>query len=141
MGEKEPDPETLSLVEEQLKVGKRTVERGRVVVRTHVDTRDAVAEATLHHDEVRVERVPMGVRVEAAPPVREEDGVLIVPVLEERIVVTKELILKEELRITKWRHEERFREPVRLRSERAEVERLDGPVPGPNEDGGDDDHG
>jgi stress response protein YsnF len=58
--------------------------------------------------------------------VREEDGVLIVPVLEERLVVTTELILKEEIRITKKDRTEIVREPVRLRSERVEIERLEG---------------
>ena len=57
---------------------------------------------------------------------REEDGVLIVPVLEERLVVTTELVLKEEIRITKRSRTELVREPVTLRSERAEVERLEG---------------
>jgi len=75
---------------------------------------------------VSVERVPVGRPVEAAPPVREEDGVLIVPVLEERLVVTTQLILKEEVRITKRSRTEQVREPVTLRSERAEVERLEG---------------
>jgi stress response protein YsnF len=58
--------------------------------------------------------------------VREEDGVLIVPVLEERLVVTTELVLKEEIRITRKSRTETVREPVRLRSERAEVERREG---------------
>jgi stress response protein YsnF len=70
--------------------------------------------------------VPIGRPVEVAPQVREEDGVLIVPVLEERLVVTTELVLKEEIRITKKSRTEMVREPVRLRSERVEVERLEG---------------
>ena len=70
--------------------------------------------------------MPVGRPVEAAPQVREEDGVLIVPVLEERLVVTTELILKEEIRIIKKSRTEMVREPVRLRSERVEVERLEG---------------
>jgi predicted nucleic acid-binding protein len=64
--------------------------------------------------------------VEAAPSVREEDGVLIVPVIEERLVVTTELVLKEVIRITKKSRTEIVREPVRLRSERVEIERLQG---------------
>jgi uncharacterized protein (TIGR02271 family) len=122
-------PERLELVEERLEVGKREVERGRVVVRTRVETREAVAEADLRQEEVSVERVPVGRVVEAPPPVREEDGVLIVPVLEERLVVTTGLVLVEEIRITKRSRTERVREPVTLRSERAEVERLEGRGP------------
>ena len=119
-------PDRLELVDEQLEVGKREVERGRVIVRTRVDTREEIAEAALRQEEVSVERVPVGRPVEAAPPVREEDGVLIVPVLEERLVVTTRLVLKEEVRITRKSRTETVRQPVTLRSERAEVERLEG---------------
>ena len=122
-------PERLVLVEERLEVGKRAVERGRVVVRTRVETREEVVEVDLRREEVEVERVPAGRPVEAPPPVREEDGVLIVPVLEERLVVTTELVLKEEIRITRRSRIEHVREPVTLRSERAEVERLEGRGP------------
>src|SRR4051794_41617274 len=94
-------PDHIELVEERLEVGKREVERGRVVVRTRVDSREEIAEAALRQEEVSVERVPVGRPVEAAPPVREEDGGLIVPVLEERLVVTTQPILKEGVRITK----------------------------------------
>jgi stress response protein YsnF len=40
---------------------------------------------------------------------REEDGVLIVPVLEEQLVVTTRLVLKEELRITRKSRTETIR--------------------------------
>src|SRR3954447_1478578 len=129
-------PERLELVEERVEIGKREVERGRVVVRTRVDTREEIAEAELRQEEVSVERVPVDRPVETPPPVREEDGVLIVPVLEERLVVTTRLVLKEELRIPRKSRTELVREPVRLRSERAEVTRLEGREPdhpGPEE--------
>ena len=132
-------PERLALVEERLEIGKRQVERGRVVVRTRVDTREEIAEAELRQEEVSVERVSVGRPVETPPPVREEDGVLIVPVLEEQLVVTTRLVLKEEIRITKRSRTEHVREPVTLRSERAEVERLEGrgPLRTDNQEGGD----
>jgi uncharacterized protein (TIGR02271 family) len=126
MGETPGRDQTIELAEEELRIGKREVERGRVVVRTRVEERDEIAEAALRQEDVTVERVPIGRPVEAAPQVREEDGVLIVPVLEERLVVTTELVLKEEIRITKKSRTEMVREPVRLRSERVEVERLEG---------------
>jgi uncharacterized protein (TIGR02271 family) len=118
--------EIIELAEEQLRVSKREVERGRVVVRTRVEEREELAEAALRQEDVTVERVPIGRMIEAAPPIREEDGVLIVPVLEERLVVMTELVLKEEIRITKKSRTEIVREPVRLRSERVEIERLQG---------------
>src|SRR5215217_4037272 len=129
MGETPARDQTIELAEEELRVAKREVERGRVVVRTRVEERDEIAEAALRHEDMTVERIPVGRPVEVAPQMREEDGVLIVPVLEERLVVTTELILKEEIRITKKDRTEVVREPVRLRSERAEVERLEGRGP------------
>ena len=129
MGEIPEREETIPLAEERVEVSKREVERGRVVVRTRVEEREELAEVALRQEEVTVERVPVGRPVEAPPPVREEDGVLIVPVLEERPVVTTQLILKEEIRITRRSRTEVVREPVRLRSERAEVVRLEGRDP------------
>ena len=96
------------------------------MVRTRVEKRDEVAEIELQQEDVAVERVPLGVPVETLPAVREEDGVLIVPVVEEQLVVTTRLILKEEIRITRRSRTELVREPVRLRSERVDIERLEG---------------
>jgi uncharacterized protein (TIGR02271 family) len=123
MAEQPEREEMIPLAEERIEVARREVERGRVVVRKHVDTREEIAEAVLHQDELSVERVPVGMPVDAPPPVREEGDVLIVPVLEEQLVIQTRLILKEELRITRHRRAETFREPVRLRAERAEVVR------------------
>jgi uncharacterized protein (TIGR02271 family) len=129
MAEQPEREEMIPLAEERIEVAKRAVERGRVVVRKHVDTREEIAEAVLHQDELTVERVPLGVPVDVAPPVREEGDVLIVPVLEEQLVIQTCLILKEELRITRHRRSETFREPVRLRAERVEVAREGGRDP------------
>jgi uncharacterized protein (TIGR02271 family) len=121
-------PGLIELAEEQLDIAKREVERGRVVVRTRVEERDEVAEIELRQEDVTVERIPRGVPVETAPEMREEDGVLIVPVVEERLVVTTVLVLKEEIRITRRSRTELVREPVRLRAEQADIERLAGPA-------------
>ena len=123
------DDEVIPLAEERLRVEKREVERGRVVVRKRVETREQVAEAVLHREELSVERVPLGVPVDVPPPIREEGDVLIVPVVEEQLVVRTRLVLKEELRITRHRRAETLREPVRLRAEVAEVAREPGRDP------------
>lgn len=120
------EEQVIQLHEEQVEIRKREIERGRVVIHTHVEEREEFAEANLRQDEVTVERVPVGIPVETVPSVREEDGVLIVPVIEEQLVVQTRLILKEEIRITKRTHTELVREPVRLRAERAEVVRKEG---------------
>jgi uncharacterized protein (TIGR02271 family) len=128
MHESEP-PERIKLAEEELAIAKREVERGRVVVRTQVDEREELAEIALRREDVTVERVPAGVPVAVAPAIREEGDVLIVPILEEQLVIETRLILKEEIRITRKSRTEIVREPVRLRSQRAEVVRLEGRDP------------
>src|SRR5918994_3718735 len=122
-------PERIKLAEEELAIAKREVERGRVVVRTPVEERDELAEIALRREDVTVERVAVGLPVDVAPAVREEEGVLIVPVLEEQLVIETRLVLKEEIRITKKSRTELVRELVRLRSQRAEVVRLEGRDP------------
>jgi uncharacterized protein (TIGR02271 family) len=124
MGEIPKQDTVMPLTEERLEVGKRAVERDRLVVRTRVDVREELAAVDLRQDEVEVERVPVDRVVEASPGIHEIDGVLIVPILEERLVLTKQLVLKEELHIRTRARIEEFRQTVPLRSERAEVSRI-----------------
>ena len=116
--------ETLAVVEEALRVDKREVTAGRVRVRTQTDTVEEMARATLDEETVEVTRVPIGRDVEAAPAVRTEDGVVIIPVMEEVLVVEKRLVLKEELHIRRQVTQENVEVPVTLRKQRAVVERL-----------------
>lgn len=126
----ETEGAVIPLVREELEVGKRRVERGRVRVRKGVETREEEVAVPLIREEVEVERVPIGRPVDVAPGPRQEGDVWIVPILEEVLVVEKRLVLKEELRITRRRVEETARERVTLRTETAEVERV-GPSDGP----------
>jgi uncharacterized protein (TIGR02271 family) len=115
--------EALPIVEEHLKVDKRRVETGRVRLRTVVDERlERVAE-DLEREDVSIERVAVDQQVTQRPEIREENGVLIVPVCEEVLVIEKRLVVKEELHIRKNRHRERFEKAVPTRHMRVEVER------------------
>lgn len=118
----------VELLEEQVKVGVRQVDRARVVVETQVETRQHAVETWLDHEEVQVERVPVGMVIEAVPPIREENGVVIVPVVEERLVMRTELVLKEELRIVRTVHKQLVRQEVPLRSEHATIRREEIPA-------------
>ncbi len=55
---------------------------------------------------------------------RQEGDLLIVPVVEEVLVVEKRLVLKEELHIRRRVETESVEVPVELRRQRAEVERV-----------------
>ena len=107
-------------------MGKRRVETGRGVrVRKTVQERQAVVDEPLAKDEVRVERVKVDRTVEAPVEVRYEGDTMIVPVLEEVLVVQKRLVLKEEIRITRRRSATHAPQRVTLRSEQAQVERIE----------------
>lgn len=113
----------IPLVEEHLATGKQQVETGRVHVRTVVDEAETLVRETLRRDMVEVERVPVEREIEEIPPVREEDGVTIIPVVREIVVVEKKLILAEEVRLRRRSETEEFARPVVLKSQRAVVER------------------
>jgi uncharacterized protein (TIGR02271 family) len=113
----------IPLIEEQLIAGKRRVETGRVRVRTVVEEEERIVREQLARDHVEVERVPLDVEVDEVPPVREEDGVTIVPVVREVLVVSKKLILTEEVRLRRVTTFEESAQPVILRTQRALVER------------------
>ena len=70
-------------------------------------------------------RVPVNRLVDAVPGVRTEGDVTIVPVLEERFVIVKQLYLKEELHIRHRVETTVERVPVTLRRQTATVERVD----------------
>ena len=116
--------EVLPLVEEELRVDKRSVATGKVRVRSVVDTVEEIARADLKEERVEVTRVPIDREVEAAPPTRTEGDVTIVPVMEEILVVEKRLVLKEELHIRRRVSTETVETPITLRKERAVVERV-----------------
>ncbi|HEU4519377.1 MAG TPA: YsnF/AvaK domain-containing protein [Microvirga sp.] len=123
-----PDPEIheerIALVEEEARIDKREVVTGRVRIRTRVEEAEETVRGTLDEEVVEVERVPVDRIVDAAPAVRQDGDVTIIPVMEEVLVVEKRLVLKEELHVRRRRTQESVEVPVTLRRERVEVERL-----------------
>src|SRR4051812_10536608 len=85
------------VIAEELKIGKRVVESGRVQIIKHVDEREQVVDQPLLRDEVEIQRVPINRAVDHVVKPRQVGNTLIIPVLEEVLVVQKQLILKEEL--------------------------------------------
>ena len=89
-----------------------------------VESIEEIARAELDEEQVEVTRVHVGREVTTAPEVRTEGDVVIVPVLEEVLVVEKRLVLKEELHIRRHVSKEVFEVPITLRKQRAVVERV-----------------
>ncbi len=117
------DETRLEVKAEELVVTRKQVKGATVRVSTVTRNVEHQVDEGLAHEQVDVERVTIGRIVERMPEVREEDGVTIVPVVEEVIVVERRLILKEEVRITRRRVEARHVEAIVLRRQEAVVTR------------------
>lgn len=122
------EPLKVPVVREEVQVDKRVVDTGRGV-RIH----KTVAEHPCHideglmRDELEISHVPVDriVPLDAAPATRYEGDTLVVPILEEVLVVERRVRIKEEVRITRTRREEHHAETVMLKSEQVSVERFD----------------
>jgi uncharacterized protein (TIGR02271 family) len=110
-------------MEETARLEKKDVLTGRVRVRTLVDVEERTLEETLDTEIVDVSRVPFDTPVDRAPEVRTEGDVIIVPVVEEVLVVEKRLVLKEELHIKRRVVQEAVSVPVSVRKQHAVVDR------------------
>jgi uncharacterized protein (TIGR02271 family) len=115
----------LPVVAEELEVGKQTITTGVVRVRKLVHEREEMVDEPLLREEVQVERIPINQVIDQPVPVRHEGDTLVVPILEEVLVIEKRLMLKEELRIRKHKTEFHASQSVTLRSEEVIVERAD----------------
>jgi uncharacterized protein (TIGR02271 family) len=107
-----------------VRVTRREVERGGVRVHKRVEEREEVVEQPTYREEVTVERVTLGQPLDTPVTARQEGDTLIIPVLEEMLVVEKRLVLKEEIRITKRRIEEMEQARILLREEHVDIEEL-----------------
>lgn len=91
--------QTIALAAEYLDVDVKTVATGTVTVATKVVETDEMVTLPLQHVAVEIDRISINRAVDHTVPTREEGDVTIVSVYEEVLVVTKQLVLKEELHI------------------------------------------
>ena len=115
---------TVPVIEEQISIHTKTVETGRVRLVKQVKEEEVMVEAPLLYDQTEVERVAINQYVETAPEVRYEGDTMIIPVMREEVVITKRLILVEEVRVTKQQISTVSTQPVILRQETITVERI-----------------
>ncbi len=113
----------IPIVEERLTVGKRTLVTGKVRLIKTVQEFDAQLDEPLAVRTFDVERVILNQSVETAPGMRQEGETTIYPLVEEQLILTKQLVLKEEIRVTRRDTERRDTQVVTLRREHVEVER------------------
>jgi uncharacterized protein (TIGR02271 family) len=79
----------------------------------------------LLRENVQVRRVLLDRDVEGPLPIRKEGDTIIIPVVEEVLIVSRRYRLKEEVHVTKTSREERHQERVAVRRQEAVVEEFD----------------
>lgn len=90
---------TIHLHEERLVPHKDLRTVGEVAVRTALEEFPGRLTVDALREEVEIEHVPVGEAVKERVAPWDEDGVLVVPVYEEQLIVVKRLVMREQLRI------------------------------------------
>lgn len=116
----------IPVVAEEIRVGTEQVARSVLRVHKRVESHEETVDAPVSTEDVVVERLPVNTLVEGEPPqIREEDGVVIIPVFEEVLVVEKRLLLREEVRLAKRVSTSSVPQKVVVRREVVDIERVD----------------
>ncbi len=118
-------PVTVPVIEEEISVSKRERVTGVVRLSKTVREEEALVDEPLMIHRVEVERVVVNRPISEIPSPRQEGDTLILPVVEEVLVVEKRLVLKEEVRVRRVDEETHKPERVTLRREEIRVERKD----------------
>jgi uncharacterized protein (TIGR02271 family) len=109
--------------EEELRAGVREREAGQVNLKKSVRTEREVVRVPKRREEVVIERVPVDGEASTATEadIGEEEEV-VVQVFEEEVVVTKRVVLKEEIRLRKRVVQDEETVEVDLRKEEVEID-------------------
>jgi len=119
----------LPLLAEEVSVSKQVVETGRVQVARVTHEREQLIDELLAHETVEIDRIPIGQQVATMPAIKEEGDTIVIPIVEEVLVIERRLLLKEEVRVRRVRSTERHQESVTLRHHEAVVTRLPAETP------------
>lgn len=120
----ETERDFIPVVEETATVSTRWVVSGRVRIATQTEEINHLLPTDLASVEVDVVRVPIDRRIDTIPDVVTEGEVTIIPVVEERLVVTRELYLREEIHVRRIEHKETIDVPATTRRQTVQIERL-----------------
>ena len=120
----ETERDFIPVVEETATVSTRRVVSGRVRIATQTEEINHLLPTDLASVEVDVVRVPIDRRIDTIPDVVTEGEVTIIPVVEERLVVTRELYLREEIHVRRIERTETVDVPATTRRQTVQIERL-----------------
>src|SRR5919199_1564757 len=121
IGRTEED-QVIELRQEELVPHTEMQEVGEARIRTWIQEVPARLEVDAYTEEVEVEHVPVGQVVSERKPPWQEDDVLIVPIYEEQLVVSKRLVMREQIRVRRVGTHRRELFEDTLRRERLRVD-------------------
>lgn len=113
------------VIAEELHVRKRQYKSGGVRISKRVRRHEELVDEPGYRERIEVDRVRVNEFIDAPAQVHYDGDTMVVPLMEEVYVVEKRLLLKEEVRITKYREEIRRPQKVSLRSEEVQIEEID----------------
>ncbi len=116
---------TIPVIEEELQVGKREVERGGVRVESHVSEKPVEEQVTLREERINVERRPVDRPVTGADANAFKEGTIEVKERAEQAVVNKQARVVEEVVVNKDVAERTERVQDTVRRTDVEVEKFD----------------
>jgi uncharacterized protein (TIGR02271 family) len=113
----------LPVVEEEVVVTRERRRTGAVRVEMRVTEAVHHVAVPLIREAVDIQRVPVGQEIATVPSVHEREDRVIIPVVEEEVVIRKRLVLREEIHLLKRRTEQVHEEDVTLRKDEVRIER------------------
>jgi uncharacterized protein (TIGR02271 family) len=113
----------LPVIVEEAQIAKRQVETGSVRIHKQVQIVEETVDVPLVRDRVQVERVPIDRFLERPAEAHYRGDTLVIPVMEEIVVVQKRLRLREEIHVTTVREQVRHQELVPLQREQVSITR------------------
>ncbi len=120
----------IPIVVEALEVGTRDTITGTVRLKKTVHEEVVSVDQPLMQEQVQVERVAINRFLHEAAGVHTDGDTIVIPVVEEVLVVEKRLLLREEVRVTKKRLTAHHPQEYTVRRETVEVERVVNPQNG-----------
>ncbi|ALJ01497.1 hypothetical protein DC20_15450 [Rufibacter tibetensis] len=116
---------TIPVIEERVHLDKRVVETGSVRITKVITEQEVPLNIPLIQEEHDIQHVPVNQYVDSPPPpIRYEGDTMIIPIVQEVMVVEKRLMVIEELHITKNKVQTNDVQQISLRKEEIRIERI-----------------
>lgn len=125
MAENESTDYIVPVVREEVEADTVPVEKGGVRVTKRVESHDEILEQELRRGRAEIRRIKTDRVVDGPQQPRQDGGTLIIPIVSEVLVVTKQWVVTEEIHVTRIEETERVEHTVAVNEEVARVERLD----------------